>query len=111
MASPTIKDCVITDCSARGPGLAILCYYNADALIENCVIEDNIALFQTSYAGAIFCNDSSPEIIGCTIRGTRPEYGSPHGAGGISCSDGSDALITGCTITVSPSSSPDSTSP
>ena len=42
--------------------------------------------------GGIYCDNSSPTITGCTIKGNTADFG-----GGISC-DNSNPTISGCTI-------------
>ena len=59
--------------------------------IRNCVIRGNDGL----YAGGIYIrHDSHPHIHTCTITESTSEYGAP-----IRCRDGSDPLLFGCLIT------------
>lgn len=66
-SSPVIVNCIVTDCinandSSDDTGAGICCYRNSDALIINCTIVGN------SGGGGIYCKESSPSILQCTIR-------------------------------------------
>jgi parallel beta-helix repeat protein len=91
-ASPTIKNCVIRNCTAvRGGGIS--CQDGSSPTIENCTIADNTTT--SDNGGGIDCfMSSSPTIVNCTITGNTS---AAHG-GGICCESHCDAQITGCTI-------------
>ena len=116
--NPTIKNCVITACSAAtaGGGMHIMNHdpviqnciisgntavakdgggirlWNSDAAITDCIIEDNTA---NRHGGGIMCyNGSSPTISGCLIdSNSAATFG-----GGIACKLNSDPAIENCTI-------------
>jgi hypothetical protein len=94
-ASPTIENCVITNCTARGRNGDSVELHAGDA-----------------YGGGIFCaSDSSARILGCTVIGNRAlggigtawgfgecgRSGDGYG-GGICCVSNSNATITSCKI-------------
>jgi outer membrane protein assembly factor BamB len=61
-SSPTIKNCIITDCSAESGG-GIWCY--ASPQIINCVITSNYA---DLFGAGIFCSSiGSPMIVNCAV--------------------------------------------
>ncbi len=62
-ASPTIRNCVITDCEANCGG-AVYLRYGVVNHIENCTISGNTA----NSGGGIYCSDNPSLILsGCTI--------------------------------------------
>ena len=89
-SSPTISNCVITNCSSYDGG-AIDCY-NASPIIVYCTIMNNHAL---NDGGAIECYDgSNPTITDCVITGNT----AGHSGGGID-SYKSSPMIVNCEIT------------
>jgi hypothetical protein len=87
-SSPTIKNCIITECNAHSGG-GIACYSNASPNITNCIISGNVA----EYGGALYCNfSSSPDISNCTIVANAVWYS----GGGIYCANSSWPTITNC---------------
>ncbi|MDG2424446.1 MAG: right-handed parallel beta-helix repeat-containing protein, partial [Phycisphaerales bacterium] len=68
---------------------------NSNPTIINCTIKDNTA----SYGGGIFVQNSNPTITDCTISNNSAS-GSIYGGfgGGIYCSYSSSLTITNCTI-------------
>ena len=76
-------------------GGGILCAYNSDPTITDCVISGNTA---NNNGGGIYCDYSDPTITGCTISdNTANGTNSNDGGGGIYC-DYSSPTITDCTI-------------
>ena len=69
-SSPTITDCIITNCASFGNGAGVY-IENSSALIENCTITDNIAYSDGSGGG--ICATGTPigsspcRIIDCVI--------------------------------------------
>ncbi|KPK23505.1 MAG: hypothetical protein AMJ70_03355, partial [Dehalococcoidia bacterium SG8_51_3] len=117
-ASPSIRSCVIRNCSILGTGAGggISCDGGGPAII-NCTIIDNTALegggiyllncsamINTctisrngnyySLGGGIYCRDSSPTISDCTVT----ENDGDNGGGGMYFKNSSPS-ITDCTIT------------
>ncbi len=98
-ASPTIKNCVITenrsvapDLEGRGGG-GIYCF-NSDVVIIACKIIDNSA--NSDYGGGVLLtgsptqNKSQPSLINCTI--------SKNDGDGIFCYDNVNPVIKNCTV-------------
>jgi hypothetical protein len=110
VASPTIKNCIITGNqayvvayagAAYGGGI---CCISSSPKIDSCTISNNLAAGYTwGYGGGIYCSASSPEIINCNISGnTSQGFGgcSPSGAwaghsygGGIYFDGGAPIII------------------
>ena len=114
-SSPSIKDCIITDCTADAGGGAIFCDEDGDAYISYCDI--GISLGSYNFAGwgfykvdpcdvnlidvndlhqlggGIYCRNSNPRIINCNIN-----YNEAAGSGGGIACENSDALIRDCNI-------------
>ncbi|MGA1841792.1 MAG: MopE-related protein [bacterium] len=92
-ASPTIKNCIITDNSSNslefGGGGGIGCWASSSPQIINCIISRNSA---DGAGGGIICNSSSPTITNCTIS-----ENTSNGGAGITCHE-SSSTITGCII-------------
>ncbi len=70
-SSPTITNCVITNCKAWRGG-AIFCD-SANSTITNCTISANESLYDDG--GGICCWFSSPTIADCTISYNTSNYG------------------------------------
>ncbi len=87
-SSPTIKNCIIKDCGARGYGGGIYCGHGSPT-IKNCIIKD---CGTRGYGGGIYSDGSQPKIINCAINNNKGSYG-----GGI-YSDGYRLTIINCTI-------------
>ncbi len=105
-ASPSIRNCVITDCIAAGAscggslGGAIFMQYS-DATIDGCAIVDNRVNGPEAGGAGVFCVAAGPIIRDCLIRDNRamepdPSTYSTLGAG-IHLMD-CDALVAGCLI-------------
>ncbi|MHC4620728.1 MAG: S8 family serine peptidase, partial [Planctomycetota bacterium] len=98
-SSPTIRNCVITNCWADVAG-GIWCRAEAapcSPTFINCTITNNEA--DAGAGGGIYCENSSPTIINCTIAGNeafdvgdKGHTGSGNG-GGIYCSGGNPTII------------------
>ncbi len=112
-SSPTIANCIIKDNTAgsgqRGGG--IYCS-NSTAVIAHCMIRSNVAyngrgagiycqdgnitisntaIWKNScdYGAGIYCNNSVPQISGCTVSdNTADNYG-----GGVYCEDASPVIV------------------
>ncbi len=100
-SSPWINNCIITDNLADYGGGAIFCDANSNAIISDCDISFNdcgSGIYHyyedvNQSGGGIYCYNSSPAIINCTIS-----YNWADGAGGgISCKN-SNAFIIDCSI-------------
>lgn len=112
-STPTIQNCIITDCVADSGGGAIFCDVDGDARIFDCTISFNYAgygfykygvnPYDANVAnlklrgGGIYCKDSSPTIMrvltSCEISWNRVA----GAGGGIAC-ENSYASISGCDI-------------
>ncbi len=100
-ASPTIKNCVITENrsvvpSLRGRGGGGIYCFSSDAVIIACKIIDNSA--NSDYgAGVLFTgsttqNKSQPSLINCTI--------SKNEGDGVFCYDDVNPVIKDCTVSL-----------
>lgn len=90
-ASPTIRNCIISNNSSDwiGGGIALV---NSTATLTNCVITDNTA---AAYSGGVDCYESSITLTNCVI--SNNEAGGDFGAGGGISAGGSLTAID-CTI-------------
>jgi hypothetical protein len=94
-SSPYIKNCTITNCTAKkspyatiyadGGGIDVI---NSSPMIENCIVTGNKA---THTGGGIHNWGSSPTIRNCII--TRNFNGGCYGGGGLSFSYNSSGLV------------------
>ena len=89
-SSPTIKNCVISNCAVTGIGGAIYCNDSSNPLIANCRIIANSAEL---CGGAIMCWQSSPTIKNTVICGNSAQDG-----GGLSCLNQSEVSVSNCTM-------------
>ncbi len=117
-SAPTIRNCIISDCTATASGGGIYCAGNYDSRISDCVVEDctasdggGIALVSSDpqvyyctltgnvtsgHGGGLSCYDSSPKIDNCIF--SENTTGTSSYGGGVYCSDGSEPNLTFCTI-------------
>ncbi len=95
-SSPTIRNCVITQCLTGsalpyhygGGGLFCL---SSSPLIDNCTISAN---FSYNYGGGVYAYEDSHLVLrGCTITDNVS-----FGGGGVACGLDSHVNITNCTI-------------
>lgn len=96
---PNIVAATIIDCNGAGRGFRFDGGEEPDSVLAGLTITNGygpddayIEYITWSAGGAIFCEDSSPTIINCSITGSSAQKG-----GGICCSSSSAAII-GCTI-------------
>jgi len=90
-ANSILDGFTITRGYTGGHGGGIYCLDSSPTII-NCTITANLAEGEWAGGGGVYCLDSSPTIINCTISGNSAEYG-----GGIYCRRTS-SLITNNTI-------------
>ena len=99
-ASPTIKNCMITENRSVAPNLqgrggGIYCF-SSDAVITACKIIDNSA--DSGHGGGVFFtgstaqNKSQPSLINCTI--------SKNDGDGVFCYDDLNPIIKDCTVSL-----------
>jgi parallel beta-helix repeat protein len=93
-SSPTIADCIITDCESPLPyGAGGIACRRSSARILDCEIRNNDT---GNDGGGIYCyEESNTEIINCTITGNNAD----DAAGGIGFADSSRGEVIGCRIT------------
>jgi len=89
-SSPTIRNCLFSDCHGTSSGGAISCHW-ANPLIINNTIAGNSSGF---HGGAIVCYYGSPTISDNLITGNTASYC----GGGIACVEFSSPVISGNTI-------------
>lgn len=91
-ASPTIKNCIITNNNAILHGGGIFAF-NSDIQIIDCAIINNLVI-RNGWGGGIYCHSGNPQIIRCKIYNNSAKSG-----GGVSCSEnGSQTRIEKCHI-------------
>ncbi|MHC4621152.1 MAG: hypothetical protein ACYTEQ_25680, partial [Planctomycetota bacterium] len=88
-ASPTIKNCLVTDCISPDWGGAIYAY-NSSLTIDSCTI---LNCNGGSSGGAFYFNLGNPAVTGCKIRNCQ----GPSNGGGIH-SNNSSMLVESCEI-------------
>jgi parallel beta-helix repeat protein len=82
-------------------GFAFMTSETAHSVVDNFTIQKCIAP-SADDGGGIYCYGASPIIINCRIKTSRGDNG-----GGIFCEAGSNATITGCTLTSNQATSGD----
>lgn len=88
-SSPTIKNCIITDCqSALG---AAIYMYDSNSLIIDCTFNSNTS---ATSGGGLYISLGSPRIV----RGSFSNNVTPGLGSGIACF-GSDAVVKDCVFT------------
>ncbi len=91
-ASPTVKNCIITNNNAILHGGGIFAFNSSIQLID-CNIQNNLVI-RNGRGGGIYCHSGDPQIIRCKIYNNSAKSG-----GGISCSgNGSQTRIEKCII-------------
>ncbi len=90
LASPTILNCALIECSAHVTGGAVHCYRSSPALTQ-CTIRGNAA---GESGGGLYCENSTshPRLTHCTITANTALDG------GVSCPSGSRVTITNCIL-------------
>ncbi|MGB2869029.1 MAG: right-handed parallel beta-helix repeat-containing protein, partial [Bacteroidota bacterium] len=84
----TIDDCTIGNSNFQGsPYYAAMSFYGSSCSISNTIINGQTG----SWNGMRFADESSGEVENCTIQNCRA-------GNGIVIQDGSEPLITGCTV-------------
>ena len=81
-----------------GYGGGFYCEWDSDILLTNCLVTGNVASGSGAKGGAFYLEDSSPEIMNCTLSDNNAVsfFGDPLG-GGFYC-DESDPVITNCIL-------------
>ena len=89
-ASPTIRNCVITNCRAGNGGAGVYVSGGAPALV-NCLIVGNEA---DEDGGGVYCTQSGMSFVNCTIADNVAD----DAGGGIHIQTTSDVVIDNCII-------------
>ncbi|MBN1361556.1 MAG: S8 family serine peptidase [Sedimentisphaerales bacterium] len=89
-ASPTIRNCIFTDNSAKYAGAGLCCYNRSRPLIEHCAFLDNDCAYQGGAIAAL--EGSEPNIAHCQFTRNSANFGA------ISLQGGS-AVIRNCVFT------------
>ena len=96
-ASPNISGCTISRNQVRIAGGAVYALNRSSFTMSDCVLSDNELNSDSAKGGAIYLDDSDPEITNCRISGNRAVGGASARGGGIYMSS-SDAIIEGCEL-------------
>ncbi len=100
-ASPTIRNCVITDCVANDCGGSFgggICARNGDPVIERCAIVDNLlGDDDNSSGGGVYTMRGGAVIRDCLIVANGVDGLTPSSAGGVEFFL-SDGILSGCVI-------------
>ena len=89
-SSPTIRNCIMSDCYADYYGGGFFAD-GSDPICINCVIADNYA---DRNGGGVFCAESAATFVNCTIaRNVAHDWG-----GGIHIEAASDVVFQNCII-------------
>lgn len=92
-ASPTISNCIISNCVADGFGGGGIALYSSQAVIENTIIEYNVA--DECGGGLYIFNSPSPNITNSIIRYNKT---TGYSSGGGICISRSQPIFSRCTI-------------
>ena len=98
-SSITIRNSTVENCEAgtgSDGGGAIEILNNSNAVVENNTLVDN---YSADYGGAIFIDDSSPDVTGNTIANNLAGYYGSAAGGGIAVFGNSNPEITFNNIT------------
>jgi len=109
-AAPTIANCVITECTAggfgpaesggRGGGVGLI--RQSNAMLANCVIENNTGYYN-SFGAGIYCWESAAVIAGCRI--THNSAPGRLDGGGAYCGGGlTDIVFQNCVLSTNAAS-------
>jgi hypothetical protein len=83
----TVKNCVVTGCSATGNGGGIFCRLSTNVTVINCLVTGNTTAGQ---GGGLFAGNSSMSMTNCTVVGNNATgYG-----GGLGCDTDANATVT-----------------
>ena len=94
-----IRNCIITDNTARERDRAIYCYNSSTSTINNCDITSNTVLFGGSGGGIYSDQLSVITIEDCNLtQNIAKAGGSEDGGGAIFCGQQSSQIIRNCTI-------------
>ena len=83
------ETCII-DCEDDGRGFIFETDETASSLLSGFTVTNGYVSYD---GGGIFCDESSPTIINCTLSGNTAAWG-----GGIGCRSSSDPTIENCTL-------------
>lgn len=99
-SSPTIRNCIFKYNRPIDHGGAIYCGYGSNAIISDCLFEQN-SFNPVGYGGGIYCYKSSPVITNCIFINNKAIGPARHG-GAICCwginGVGSNAIVANCLI-------------
>ncbi len=89
-SNPTVRNCVIHDCSSGGQGGGMWCI-GASPTISDCAFSNN----HSGIGGGLHCfSDSSPMISGCTFM----ENSASSQGGGLLCQDHCNPTVRDCSF-------------
>jgi hypothetical protein len=105
-SSPTILDCIITDCVSSWDGAGILCD-KSFAVIANCIIKNNSGYPYSGdslWGGGICAWSSGITLINCLVTGNtitsyEPDFSTAY-AGGVMLNDAETSanIMINCTV-------------
>ena len=95
-SSPTIANCIISDCFAGYAGAGISCRETCAPLVQDCVLAFNESSGDiVAHGGGMYCGHSSnASVEGCTFWGNRASLR----GGGFHCHANSTAILSRCTF-------------
>ena len=89
MSENGAENCII-DCEDDGRGFIFETDETSSSLLSGFTVTNGYVSYD---GGGIFCDESSPTIINCTLSGNTAAWG-----GGIGCRSSSDPTIENCTL-------------
>jgi predicted outer membrane repeat protein len=88
-ASPTIRNCVITECESAGDGGGVY-ISGGSPRVEECLVILNTS---ATTGGGFFCRDTTATLDACLIQGNRAEHGA-----GVNCKSEAAVTLERCSV-------------